>query len=181
MWMLGRTSSASGFGAETFDFVEGFHLSAAVQSGAQTGEKSSLVPLTQGAGTGNFWKVRAFGVEQREQLPFSGGWASFPAVSPNGNRVVYGLDLFDTNICRLWLSSPGEAVGPLARFIASTRSDLAPRHSPDGKGIAFESLRSGVYGIGYATRTAAPLRREEPLRNLKVSNAHRPPQARFVE
>jgi hypothetical protein len=109
--MLGRTSPALGFGGETFDFVEGFHLSAAVQSGVQRGGKSSLVPLTQGAGTGNFWKVRAFGVEQREQLPFRGGWASFPAVSPNGNRVYMGWTC-STPTSAGFGFRPGEAVGP---------------------------------------------------------------------
>jgi Tol biopolymer transport system component len=39
------------------------------------------------------------------------------------------------------------ATGSPARFIASTRSEEAPQYSPDGKRIAFESDRTGVYDI----------------------------------
>src|SRR5262249_48407219 len=45
------------------------------------------------------------------------------------------------------LSGPGIVVGEPARCIASTRWDQAPQYSPDGKHIAFESRRNGVYGI----------------------------------
>jgi Tol biopolymer transport system component len=54
---------------------------------------------------------------------------------------------FDVNIWRLSLSGPGVAAGPPARFIASTRLDMAPQYSPDGKRIAFESGRSGGHDI----------------------------------
>ena len=37
--------------------------------------------------------------------------------------------------------------GPPARFIATTRQDIGPQYSPDGKRITFESDRSGVFGI----------------------------------
>jgi Tol biopolymer transport system component len=55
--------------------------------------------------------------------------------------------VYDANIWRLSLSGPGTATGFPARFIHSTRGDYAPRYSPDGKRIAFESDRSGVYDI----------------------------------
>ena len=55
--------------------------------------------------------------------------------------------MYDANIWRLSLSGPGTATGFPARFIHSTRVDRAARYSPDGKRIAFESDRSGVYDI----------------------------------
>ncbi len=75
------------------------------------------------------------------------GEASSPAISRIGNRLAYKRGPFDSNIWRLPLAGPGVASGPPARFIASTRQDLAAQYSPDGKRIAFESDRSGVYGI----------------------------------
>ena len=68
-------------------------------------------------------------------------------MSRSGSRLAYQRLLFDTNIWRLLLSGPGVATGLPAPFIASTRLDVAPQYSPDGKRIAFESDRSGVQGI----------------------------------
>ena len=99
-----------------------------------------------GSGT-SLWRVPASGAGEPEQLPFSGGEAYCPAISRTGNRLAYQRGVFDPNIWRLSLSGPGVATGPPARFIASTREDVAAQYSPDGKRIAFESDRSGVHGI----------------------------------
>ena len=110
------------------------------------GGRSSLPPEFSEAAA-SLWKVPASGAGEPEQLPFSGGEASWPAISRSGNRLAYEREVFDPNIWRLSLSGPGVAAGPPARFIASTRSDAAAQYSPDGKRIAFESDRSGVHGI----------------------------------
>lgn len=80
--MLGRTSSALGFGAETFDFVEGFHLSAAVQSGAQTGGKSSLVPLTQGPELGTSGRYGLSGLSNGSNYPLAADGLAFRLSPP---------------------------------------------------------------------------------------------------
>jgi Tol biopolymer transport system component/predicted Ser/Thr protein kinase len=93
------------------------------------------------------WRVSTSGSGEAEQLQFTGGGASQPAISRSGNRLAYQRELFDPNIWRLLLSGSGVATNPPARFIASTRWDLSPQYSPDGKQIAFDSNRSGAYGI----------------------------------
>jgi Tol biopolymer transport system component len=95
----------------------------------------------------SLWKVPASGAREPERLPFSGGDLGSPAISRSGNRLAYQRWVWDTNIWRLPLSGPGEAAAPPARFIASTRLDMAAQYSPDGKRIAFESQRSGVHSI----------------------------------
>ena len=96
----------------------------------------------------NLWRVPASGATEPEQLPFSPGEAWFPAVSRSGNRLAYQRTTIDTNIWRLSLSGrPGVATSSPSQFIASTRHDGAAQYSPDGKRIAFESLRSGVFGV----------------------------------
>jgi Tol biopolymer transport system component len=93
------------------------------------------------------WRVLTSGSGEPEQLPFTGGEASWPAISRGGNRLAYQWDVSDRNIWRLSLSVSGAAAGPPVRFIASTRSEHNAKYSPDGKRIAFESNRSGVWGI----------------------------------
>jgi len=65
------------------------------------------------------------------------------AVSTDGRRLVYSQETLDWDIWRLDLrrrGSPGEAQ---TRFITSTKADANPQFSPDGRRVAFTSLRSG--------------------------------------
>jgi Tol biopolymer transport system component/DNA-binding winged helix-turn-helix (wHTH) protein len=82
------------------------------------------------------------------RLPF-GDNAWCPAISRRGHRLAYSKGFFHLGIRRM--AAPG---GPSARdvpgatsfnqsFISSTRADLFPQFSPDGKRIAFVSSRSG--------------------------------------
>jgi Tol biopolymer transport system component len=53
----------------------------------------------------------------------------------------------DTNIWRIDLQGPDRKPGVPFKFIYSTRNDEIPAFSPDGKKIAFNSDRSGTWGI----------------------------------
>jgi len=96
--------------------------------------------------SGSLYRVKA-AAQAEPQLLLAGGWASWPAISRNGNRLAYQQNLGDANIWRLLLSNSATAAGPPARLIASTRPDFAGAYSPDGKRIAFVSDRTGVGGI----------------------------------
>ena len=91
-------------------------------------------------------EYRLPGPREPEQLPFSAGEASGPP-SPGAATGSLPAEVHDTNIWRLSLSGPGVATAPQSRFIASTREEAAAQYSPDGKRLAFESNRSGVFGI----------------------------------
>jgi len=101
------------------------------------------------AGKG-LWRIGVSGSAARfakpERLPFGG---ECPAISRRGHRIAYSEGFGCLSISRM--TAPG---GPVARdgtrvgsfnrsFISSTRNDLSPQFSPDGKRIAFVSDRSG--------------------------------------
>ena len=69
---------------------------------------------------------------------------STPAISRLGNRLAFATGKYDPNIWRIDLKGPGQKPGLPSRFIASTRQDLSPAYSPDGRKIAFTSQRSGT-------------------------------------
>jgi Tol biopolymer transport system component/DNA-binding winged helix-turn-helix (wHTH) protein len=73
-----------------------------------------------------------------------GGIAELPTVSPKGDKLGYGALLNRSNIWRKDLLHPESAA---VEFIPSSREQFDAQYSPDGKRIAFASLRSGVQGV----------------------------------
>ncbi len=67
-----------------------------------------------------------------------------PAVSPKGDKLAYGSLSIDSN---LWRRDPLHSEAPPEELIPSSRAQYAPQYSPDGKRIAFASLRSGVQSV----------------------------------
>jgi Tol biopolymer transport system component len=65
------------------------------------------------------------------------------AISRTGSRLAYNRSLWDINICRVELRDHNRRVGAPQKFIASTQQDCEPVYSPDGKMVAFQSVRSG--------------------------------------
>jgi Tol biopolymer transport system component/DNA-binding winged helix-turn-helix (wHTH) protein len=106
--------------------------------------------------SGGLWRIGVSGSDTRSgqpaRLPF-GDNALCPAISRRGHRLAYAAGFGHYSIWRM--AAPG---GPSARdvprarsfnrsFISSTRSDLFPHFSPDGRRIAFVSTRSGKMEI----------------------------------
>jgi hypothetical protein len=94
-----------------------------------------------------------------EQQPVAGvlDGARQPAISHPTNgpaRLAYGRVAADTNIWRVEIAPDAHGgvrtVGEPTSIIASTRADISPQFSPDGKRIAFESDRDGYPEIWVA-------------------------------
>jgi Tol biopolymer transport system component/DNA-binding winged helix-turn-helix (wHTH) protein len=69
-----------------------------------------------------------------------------PVVSrvPGGRRLVYVRAVVDTNVWRVDTARPGApAASPPTAAIASTRFDMGPSVTPDGRRVVFVSDRSG--------------------------------------
>ena len=92
-------------------------------------------------GTGlasQLWRVSLDGSTPPERIEVA-PWGAFgPSVNRSRHRLVFGQDHTDIDIFRFAGASPSRPV------TASSFVDYAPSFSPDGRGIAFESSRSGV-------------------------------------
>ena len=74
---------------------------------------------------------------------------------PGGARRLVDVRSFaDTNVWRVDTARPGApAASPPAAALASTRSDLTPSLTPDGRRVVFLSDRSAITNSGLPTRT----------------------------
>jgi Tol biopolymer transport system component/DNA-binding winged helix-turn-helix (wHTH) protein len=91
---------------------------------------------------GWLWKISLRGGEP-ERLQFGQGGVQ-PVI--RGNRLVYVRQVANLNIWRRNLDSL-HSTGSPERLISSTRFESGPQFSPDGRKIAFESTRTGVYEV----------------------------------
>ncbi len=125
------------------------------------GEPRRLTPLTSPAGQpawtadgrdvvfvsgGLLWTVPASGSSQPRRVALEDREITSPAISRNGERLVYRRSMSNINIWRSPLTGPESERIP-QRLIASTRSEGGPQYSPDGSRIAFHSSRSGRTGV----------------------------------
>ena len=77
------------------------------------------------------------------QLAFAGS-AQLPTVSPKGDKLAYSSHFTSSNIWRRDLLHPES---PAVELIPSSRAQWDAQYSPDGKRIAFASVRSGLQGV----------------------------------
>jgi Tol biopolymer transport system component len=120
---------------------------------AWTPDGKSLVFTSAGSdwiNSARLWRVSISGDSLPAPIPQAADGSVAPAVSPQGKRLVFTRYFHDSNIWRIDVSSPGGQAGPPHQIVASTREDRYPILSPDGGRIAFESSRSGGYGIWLA-------------------------------
>jgi len=102
-------------------------------------------PRTDSGGQ-QLWRMAVSGSQPPQPLAAAGGTASSPAISRLGGRLVYCASIWNSNIWRMGLSGLAES-GPRKRLIASTKADMNPHYSPDGKKIVFASDRTGSYEV----------------------------------
>lgn len=105
------------------------------------GEPTSLLGI---------YRVRASGGSPVRMEGIGGDYPVSLAISSKGHRLVYGRSQRDYNIWRMPLASDGTFAGAPAKFISSTRYEVSPAYSPDGKRVAFSSNRGGVRQIWVA-------------------------------
>jgi YD repeat-containing protein len=93
----------------------------------------------------SLWQIPVVGGAP-ERLPTIGQNVVSPAISRQGNHLVYTETLDDQNIWRLECDAAGRA-GAATSLISSTLGDNGPDYSPDGQKVVFASDRSGGFGI----------------------------------
>ena len=93
------------------------------------------------------WRLDVLAGGTPTRLPFVGQDGAAPIMSRvpgGGRRLVYVRSLADTNVWRVDTARPGApAPAPPTLAISSTRGDLTPNLTPDGRRVVFLSDRSG--------------------------------------
>jgi eukaryotic-like serine/threonine-protein kinase len=113
-----------------------------------TVDRQGLVFVNGGSATSHLWRVPLSGDAEAKQLVLAGGVEFAPAIAPVGDRLAFTQNNTGVNIWSFPVLSPG-SVGPAKQTVVSARSSYLRPHafSADGTKIAFESDRSGPYGI----------------------------------
>jgi len=84
----------------------------------------------------------------RKRLSFAGDLSfEAPAISRHGNRLAYQATKWENHIWEVKLRQPGLNPGIPSKLVESTRMEMFPAYSMDGKKIAFLSDRSGSNDI----------------------------------
>ena len=95
-----------------------------------------------------------------KQLAFAGS-AMLPTVSAEGDELAYSSLSTSFNIWRRDLLHPES---PAVELMPSSRAQFDAQYSPDGKHIAFASLRSGIQGVWISDDDGSNL--------VQISNPH---------
>lgn len=103
------------------------------------------------------------------------GDALHPALSPDGGTLVFCNRTLDLDFVALELDRPDAEPKP---FAVSTRNELGPAWSPDGRRIAFRSDRSGWPEIWLAEADGAGMRRLTDWRGPEISGLFWSPDGR---
>jgi eukaryotic-like serine/threonine-protein kinase len=98
----------------------------------------------------SLWRTLASGSGSPKQLLVAGDGANGPAISRQGNRLVFGSSEGSQNIMRLPVAAAEDGAGVPRPLITSTQQDYSARYSPDGAKIVFVSNRSGQVAIWMA-------------------------------
>jgi Tol biopolymer transport system component len=108
---------------------------------AWTADGREIIFSSNRGGGYSLWRVAVPGGTP-ERVAATGQNAYSPAISRQGNRLVYNVSFLDSNIWRLD-NSNADRQKSATRLISSTLQDHSPQISPDGKRIVFVSDRSG--------------------------------------
>ena len=112
---------------------------------AWTSDSREIIFSSNRAGKSSLWKISAKGGTP-ERMSIGSEDAFHPAVSRQGNHLAYAQSSAKWSIVRVNLAAK-DSVNALW---SSTQEDSAPRFSPDGQRIAFQSWRSGMQEIWVA-------------------------------
>ncbi len=110
---------------------------------AWTVDGRALVFSTRTLSDANLWKISLSGPREPQRLATTGQSCVSPAIAHHGHRLAYVQRTRKSEIWRMEVSSSRGKALPPSKFIYSTRMELAPNYSPDGKKVAFVSDRSG--------------------------------------
>ncbi len=116
-----------------------------------TSDSREVVFSSNRKGLFSLWKIPASGGTP-EALPAVGEDAYFPSISRQGNHLAYVRWRMDFNIWQTDGPNSTQRHNLPIKLISSTREDVFPDISPDGKRVVFGSDRSGSTEIWVSDR-----------------------------
>ena len=126
----------------TMDGRENFHP-------AWTTNGRDLVVTSTRGGTRALWRLPLSGTNP-VRITGAGEEIFFPAIARGRDRLAYGRYMLDNNLWVLSLSEAGKPALPSSPILVSSQKERNAQYSPDGKYVAFQSDRSGVFEIWIA-------------------------------
>lgn len=118
---------------------------ASIRGHAWLPDGSGLVVSSRRTGARGLWRVTLDGTPPR-WIPLPSGHAWYPTLARRTGQLIFEDRVLESTLKGLSLGSGAES----APWLPSTREDLMPAHSPDGRRIAFSSNRSGPFEIWVA-------------------------------
>jgi Tol biopolymer transport system component/DNA-binding winged helix-turn-helix (wHTH) protein len=112
-----------------------------------------------GGGFSSLWRIPASGGTPA-LVESAGTDLSGFAISRRSNRLAWSQTIANINVWQIELAGTTTLRHPAKTLISSTRQDVSPQFSPDGRKIAFASNRTGNWEIWVCDsdgRNAAPL------------------------
>jgi Tol biopolymer transport system component/DNA-binding winged helix-turn-helix (wHTH) protein len=113
-----------------------------IESLAWMRDGRELIFSSNRRGRHELWRVPSQGHGEPVRLQGMGADATDFAVSPGGERLVYSQGTYHGSLWKIPIE--GGRGGSPVRVTATTARDKFSHFSPDGKRIAFQSLRSGI-------------------------------------
>ncbi len=99
----------------------------------------------------HLWRIAVNGGTPAQDLSMIGSVAYQPAIAARGERLAYVHDFNNANIWSIPVTPNGKAGPPVSIIVSPRSSWIRPNgFSPNGKKVAFESDRSGLYGVWVA-------------------------------
>ena len=111
-----------------------------------TADGRSLIFSSGAAGNEELWRMPASDGARPVKMTAQNEVIGV-ALSERSHRLVFAKSRRELDIYRVDLDSSGDAARGATPLIVSSRYDRGPRYSPDGKKIAFVSLRSGIWQL----------------------------------
>jgi serine/threonine protein kinase len=108
---------------------------------------SEIVFVSGGYASRGLWRMAASASAKPRRLAIEAKSIEAVAISRGGSRLAYVLPEYSINIWGVDLRGPSRTPSAPFKLIPSTRGELHPDYSPDGKRIVFSSGRSGHFEI----------------------------------
>jgi Tol biopolymer transport system component/tRNA A-37 threonylcarbamoyl transferase component Bud32 len=133
-------------------------------------------------GSGALWRVDASGPGTPQKLEVgSDNTGDIALVSrPSGIRVAFTARHQDVNLWRYVVAEGGKPAAEPVNFLSSTRTEMDPAWSADGKRIAFVSDRSGRFEVWVAGADGSNLIQATDLRGQSAQVPKWSPDGREI-